>query len=399
MGTSASAGRIEAQYIDTQGEVDAVVASLRNSAVVAFDTEFVGERTYRPELFLVQVATPGAIWVIDPLAPLDLSEFWQALTEPGREVVAVAAREEILFCLRFSGRPPALVFDPQIAAGLLGWSYPLSHTNLVREVLGARVNGGETFTDWTRRPLNPAQLAYAADDVRYLLAMREVLLARASSMGRTDWVMDEGTRAVARVIRSEKEERWWRVGGSSGLSRPDLAVLRALWRWRDGRARELNLPARRVLGDDLLVAMVKRKPTTTDELLSLRGLDRVVVRQGALGIIAAVKSGLEVNAEDLPLQIRGDDPPQVAILVQLAAVVANSIAAKNSVSAALLASASDLQELIRRRLGSDGDEEPFLLQGWRREIIGQPLLDLLDGKVDVAVGDIRDARPLIIRAP
>ncbi len=138
---------MDAQFVDEQQGVARIVEAIRTAPVVAFDTEFVGETAYEPVLCLLQVATASGIWVIDPLARVDVTEFWQMLTEPGREIVAVAARREVLFCLRFAGRSPETIFDPQLTAGLLVWSYPLSHTNLLRLVLDVRVEGGEAYTD------------------------------------------------------------------------------------------------------------------------------------------------------------------------------------------------------------------------------------------------------------
>jgi len=389
---------MDAQFVADQRGVLAVVEAIRAASAVAFDTEFVGEAAYEPVLCLIQIATDTGIWVLDPLANLDLDEFWQMLTEPGREIVAVAPRQEVLFCLRFAGRPPNAIFDPQRAAGLLGWSYPLSHTNLLRQVLDIRVEGGETYTDWQRRPLSPGQLAYAADDVRHLLALRTRLLARAEGMGRLEWISDECARWLARLLETEGEERWWRTSGASNLSRRDLAVLRELWRWRDQRARRRDLPARRIIGDDLLLAVVRRKPKTLEDLFALRGLDRPWVRPEGPSLIAAVDTGLNVPERELPLPLRHDDPPQMSLLVQLASIVANSMAAQNHVDPALLATANDLQELVRWQLAMEGDSRPFLLEGWRGEILGKALVDLLTGRSTVRVNDIHDVSPLAIQS-
>jgi ribonuclease D len=250
--------------------------------------------------------------VIDPLAPIDLNSFWQALTEPDREVVAFAARQELLFCLRYAGRLPGITFDPQLAGGLVGFGYPLSHTNLLLRSLDVRVDGGETYTDWRRRPLSPRQLAYAADDVRHLLLLRENLLERATALGRVHWLEYEGGRLVERVLSADGEERWWRVSGASGLNRRRLGVLRELWRWRDRAARQADQPPRRIMSDDLMVEVAKRSPRSVADLLSLRGVDRPAFRKAAPEIVAAVQTGLDVPEAELPEVRRPVDPPQVA---------------------------------------------------------------------------------------
>lgn len=381
-------------YVDDDEQLAATVEAIRRAPRVGFDTEFVGESTYEPQLCLLQVATEEGIWIVDPLASLDLSNFWEVLTEPGREVIAVAARQEILFCLRYAKRPPADLIDPQLAAGLVGFSYPLSHTNLVLKVLGARVQAGETFTDWRKRPLTRAQLEYAAADVRHLLAMRDQIVSLAETMKREDWVRGECAALVAKAIRREAEEGWARLGSVTGLKPRGQAAARALWRWRDDVARAANVPARRILGDDLMLKVVKRNPPTTAELFALRGFDRPALRKQGQQIVSALKSASELPDEELPNLRRPVDPPQLQLLGQLSAVVANNLAASHRVDPALLATMADLQDLVRWHLGGGEGARPAILEGWRGEILGRPLVDLLDGKSTVRVADARAASPL-----
>jgi ribonuclease D len=389
---------VQSIYVDDARQLAEAVAALRRATVIGFDTEFVGEATYQPVLCLVQVSTGEGIWVIDPLVGLDLSDFWDALTAPGVEIVAVAARQELLFCLRYAKRAPETVFDPQLAAGLLGWGYPMSHTNLLQQILGVRVEGGETFTDWRRRPLSKRQLDYAADDVRHLIGLREKLLLRAKELDREAWLEGEARRFAQRVMESESEERWWRVSGSSGLGRRDLAVLRELWRWRDKAARKADVPAKRVLSDDLMMMIAKRKPATPNDLFALRGFERTSLRREGEALVAAVQEGMRVPDAELPALLRTDDAPQTSLLVQLAAVVANSLAARQKLDPSLLATSSDLQELIRWHLGRGKGEQPAIMQGWRGEILGQALLDLLEGKSAVRVTDVTSSSPIGVEA-
>lgn len=384
----------EATYVDDARQLTAVVSAVRHAPVVGLDTEFVGEHTYEPELCLLQLATGDGVWLVDTLAGIDLSDLWVALTETGREVVAVAARQEIVFCLRHAKRPPAALFDPQVAAGLVGLGYPLSHTNLVRKVLDGRVRAGETLTDWRRRPLSPAQLEYAASDVRHLLAMRNRLITLAERMQREHWVRGECAALLARTLQRDAEESWMRLGAVSDMAPREQALVRELWRWRDGVARAGNRPPRRILGDDLLMQVVKRKPATVADLTALRGFDRPALRREAEQIVAAVRRAGEMPDTELPSLRRRDDPPQVTILGQLCAVVANSLAARHRIDPALLATAADLQQLVRWHLGATAGTPPALLDGWRGEILGGPLLDVLSGKRSVRVADACAASPI-----
>ncbi len=145
-------------YVDDAQKLGELLRDLASQPVIGLDTEFISEGRYEPELCLVQLSTPDQIYIVDPLALSDLKPMWKLLAEPGRELVTVAARQEIKFCQKGADAAPSCVLDLQVAAGLLGFGYPLSHTNLCHRVINARVNGGESFTDWRKRPLRPVQL-------------------------------------------------------------------------------------------------------------------------------------------------------------------------------------------------------------------------------------------------
>jgi ribonuclease D len=380
-----------APYIDSASKLAKLIEELRPHQQIGLDTEFISEGRYEPHLCLLQISAGDKVWIVDPLAVSNLAELWELLVEPEREMVTVAARQEIKFIEKFAGKPPAKMLDLQIAAGLVGYGYPLSHTNLVLRILGEKIHGGESFTDWRKRPLTTVQLKYAADDVRYLLAMREKLLVRADKMKRRTWIESECARMVKDVLR---EEERWRVSGSARLSRRQLAALRELWRWRDRSARQMNLPANRVLGDSMLVEIAKRSPNTSEDLFALRGLDRKLLRDAEREIVGAVTTALELPDEDLPGHIRRDDPPQVGVLTKLLSVAANGLAAEHQVDPALLATTADLQDLVRWKLDPDGQESAVLLLGWRGELLREPLLGILEGRRCVRVGNLAEDNPL-----
>lgn len=389
----------EVVFVEDQRGLTAAVQAIGQAPVVGFDTEFVGESTYEPQLCLLQVSTPERILLIDPLSRIDLREFWLMLTAPGREVVSFGAREELLFCLRYAARLPGSLFDPQVAAGLVGFGYPLSHTNFVRRVLNVDLESSEAYTDWLRRPLSAQQLHYAAADVRHLLAAHGALIDRAERMGRLGWIKSECERLAEVVTESQREERWWRLPRISRLDGRTLAVLRELWRWRENRARAANLPPRRVMADALLVQIARRSPRDIRGLVALRGMARGHLRNAGAEIIAAVHAGLSVLEEELPAlvaAVRHDDPPQVAILGQLLTIFVKTIAFELQVDASLLAATSDLQEVVRWHLGSDDDGPPQVLTGWRGEILEPVLVELLEGKRSVRVRDVTSLSPICI---
>jgi ribonuclease D len=379
-------------YVDSAPKFETLLRQLSSQATIGLDTEFISEGRYEPELCLVQLSTPEEIFIVDPLVFPGLRPMWELLAAPGRELVTVAARQEVKFCAKGADAPPACVLDLQVAAGLLGYGYPLSHTNLCLRILNARVNGGESFTDWRKRPLRPVQLEYAADDVRYLLPMRDKILERAGKLDRTSWVRGECDHLVKSVLR---EDERWRISGSARLSRRQLAVLREVWRWRDRQASNLNVPTSRVLGDSMLIEIARRSPASVDDLFSIRGLDSRMLRKAEQDVVDAVARARSIPEAELPSNERRDDPPQVAVLAKLLSVAVANLAAETNVDTALLATTSDIQEIVRWFLDKEGTPLPEVMEGWRGEILQESLIGFLEGKKVVRVGNVRRPNPLV----
>ncbi|PSH05451.1 MAG: hypothetical protein CXZ00_01825 [Acidobacteria bacterium] len=384
--------QVQALYIDSAQKLEDLLRKLSSQTVIGLDTEFISEGRYEPELCLVQLSTPEEIFIVDPVVLPDLRPMWELLTSPEREIVTVAARQEIKFCFKGAGVAPAHVLDLQVVAGLLGYGYPLSHTNLCLRILNARVNGGESFTDWRKRPLRPVQLEYAADDVRYLMPMRAKLLARAEKLERSSWIRGECDRLVKTVMR---EDERWRISGSTRLSRRQLAVLREVWRWRDKQAQSLNAPAARVLGDSMLIEIARRAPATVEDLFSIRGLDSRLLKKAEQNVVDAVARARSIPESELPSNERRDDPPQVNVLTKLLSVAVGNLAAETNVDTALLATTSDLQDIVRWFLDKEKTPRPEVLDGWRGEILQESLIGFLEGRTVVRVGNVNRPNPLV----
>ena len=247
------------EIVTTESQLRELVRRLADHAHVAFDTEFVSEHTYRSQLCLLQIAAPGILAVVDTLAVPELEPFWRLLAEPGRTTVVHAGREEMGFILHAIKARPAELFDVQVAAGLVDHDYPAGYAAIVRRFLNLPTNKGETRTDWRQRPLTQAQLAYAVDDVRHLERLWRKLEGKLEALGRTPWMREEMATWQDDVEESFVRKRWRRVSGLNGLSRRELAIARELWHWRDAVAEQRDMPPRRVLRDDLLVELCKRK--------------------------------------------------------------------------------------------------------------------------------------------
>ena len=384
--------------IATAADLHELVAHLRACGRFAFDTEFVSEETFEPVLCLIQVATTERLAAIDPLALRDLSPFWEVVIDPAIEVVMHAASEDLRICRFQTGKVPARVFDVQIAAGLVGFGYPLSLVNLIGQAMRVTVMGGETRTDWRRRPLSASQLRYALDDVRYLLDMADFLSGQLADWGRTAWAEAEFAQFVSAIQNRVEEERWRRLPGLHQLSRRALEIARRLSEWRYEEARRTNRPLRQLLRDDLLVAIAKRQPTTRRDMEALRDFNRPHLLSKSGEFLAVIAEAQAVAADELPEAAeRHDEGPGLTMVVSLLAAALAQCCAQYKVASGLVGAANDLKTLIRwHAQGQPEERRPALAQGWRDEVCGQTLLDVLSGRVALRVVDPQSDVPVAL---
>jgi len=386
--------------ITTSSQLAALVERLAGHSHVAFDTEFVSEHTYRSQLCLIQVAAPGTLAVIDTLKVPELDPFWRLLTEPGRTTVVHAGREEMGFILHAIKARPSSLFDVQVASGLVDHDYPAGYASIVRRFLNLPTNKGETRTDWRQRPLTPAQLEYALDDVRHLEQLWRKLDGKLAASGRTDWMRDEMQAWQNDVEESFIRKRWRRVSGLSGLSRRELAIARELWHWRDSVAESRDMPPKRVLRDDLLVELCKRKSADERQISAIRGMQRSDLRHILGGLSEAIRRGLELPEEECPGGERHRaPPPQLAVLGQFLATAVAGVCRQMHLAPALVGTSSDMRDLLAYKLGYFDDEDdrpPLLATGWRADVVGALVDDLLAGRASLRIGDVRSNDPLVI---
>jgi ribonuclease D len=391
-----SPGSFDLVTSDTQ--LRQLVDRLAGHGHVAFDTEFVSEHTYRSQLCLIQVAAPDTLAVIDTLEVRELEPFWQLLTDPGRTTIVHAGREEMGFILQAIRARPASLFDVQVAAGLVDHDYPAGYASIVRRFLNLPTNKGETRTDWRQRPLSPAQLEYAIDDVRHLEKLWRKLQGKLESTGRSAWMQSEMAIWQDDVEESFVRKRWRRVSGLNGLSRRELAIARELWHWRDSVAESRDMPPKRVLRDDLLVELCKRKSADERQISAIRGMQRSDLRHIIHGISEAIARGLALPDEECPGGERHRaPPPQLAVLGQFLATAVAGVCRQMHIAPALVGTASDMRDLLAHKLGYfDGEREPLLASGWRAEMVGSLVDDLLTGRASLRIGDLTSPDPLVI---
>jgi ribonuclease D len=385
------------ETIISSAQLDDFCRRLARADRIGIDTEFVSEDTYRPELCLVQVATQDTLAVIDPYKAGDLTKFWRTLADGEHSTIIHAAREEVNFALTACGSPPAHVFDTQLAAGFCSAEYPSSYGSVVTRFLNARPGKGEQRTDWRRRPLTEEQIDYALEDVRYLLPLYDTLGRKLKKLNRLEWLGEEMERWLTDVQDARDKPRWRRVSGLGNLSSRSLAIVRELWMWRRNEAERRDVPPRRILRDDLIVEVAKRKSDSLEKIRAVRGMLQGFKPDVLAQIAECVRKGLEAPLDDIERPSQEAMPSQLNLLGQFLSPALSSICRNANVATSLAGTATDVRDLIAYRLGFTGgnDEEPPLLaSGWRAELVGHLIEELLAGKTSIRIEDPLSEHPL-----
>ncbi|HUU09130.1 MAG TPA: HRDC domain-containing protein [Phycisphaerae bacterium] len=367
---------------------------LRAAGSVAFDTEFIRERSYRPRICLVQVAGADLVALIDPFR-VDLTPFWDLVLDESIEAVVHAGGQDLEICNLMTGRVPANVFDVQVAAGLVGLPYPLSYEKLVKQVAGVRIGKAETFSDWSQRPLTPGQLRYAVADVLYLPSVRERLGRGLDERGRMAWMREEMQRLEAEelYLRSAREA-WLRVRRLGGLSRRQLAVIRELAEWREAAAEQADVPTRTLLRDEVLVGLARRMPAGVRDLHAIRGLPHPLVDRAGRDMLAAIRRGRESPEPGWPdAADTREGGPAERMLADLAAVAGQGLCLAGEVAPGLLAARADYEEVAEwvAQGGKEAESAPRLLRGWRGEFAGRTIEAVLAGRAALRLTGPPDA--------
>jgi ribonuclease D len=372
----------QSHYIDSADALQALCARIRRRPWIALDTEFIRESTYFPRLCLLQLASDDDTACIDPLALATLDPLVEILLDPAILKVFHACGQDMEIFYHACGRLPAPVFDTQLAAPLLGLASQPSYASLVQELLGTTLSKSHTRTDWCRRPLSAQQLAYALDDVRYLGPLYLKLRAALEERGRLAWLQEDfAALSDPERYRNPPEKAWRRIRATGKLTGRRLAVLKALAAWREERARREDRPRGWLLPDEALLDIARMSPADMEQLASLRSLKRQSVQDYGAEILALIRQTRAAPAPDAePAAVRAGplDARQEALADIMMALV-RLRGAESAVNPALLASRDELARLIL------GQTDVELLHGWKRNLIGDDLLRLMQGGLRLRV--------------
>jgi ribonuclease D len=367
----------------------------RETGRLGVDTEFMGEGRYRALLCLVQVAVDDGdgesrVEVLDPLeGGLDPSPLAAVLADPEIEVVMHAGRQDVALLRRVWQTEVTNVFDTQIAAGFAGLRAQLGYEPLLSEILGVRLRKTASFTKWDARPLSPEQVEYAREDVLHLLQLAGALQDRLADMGRLEWAREE-----CRFLEDASDVRdvdtvFERLPRVNSLDPAQRAVARELAAWREQTAREADRPVQTILSDAGLVEIAKRRPKSLERLKQIRGVNEATLHRRGKALLEVVERGRERE----PIPVLGERPaqplPEDAMLIALGEALVRMRALESKLAYELIAAKADLQKIALAV--RDGREEPDVrtLQGWRRELVGEELIELLHGRLTLGVGPDR----------
>jgi ribonuclease D len=375
--------------------LDELAAAAHASGRIALDTEFMGEGRYRTLLCLVQLAVGGSstdipeqrIELLDPLAEdLDAAPLAAVLADPAVQVVVHAGRQDVALIRRRLQTEVANVFDTQVAAGFAGLGAQSSYESLLADLLGLRVKKSASFTRWDARPLSAEQREYAREDVVHLLELAAELERRLDASGRLQWAQEECVMLERSSDERDLERIFMRLPRIRGMSPSSRPVARELVEWRERTASRHDRPVQSVLSDAALVEIAKRKPASRRELEQIRGVGTGGGQRRAEDLLEVIKSGRGRPPDPAPAEERGAAPrPDDAPLVALAEALIRARARQVGLAYELLAARADLQAIVTSHREGNGEADVRTLRGWRRELVGAELLELLDGHLSLSV--------------
>jgi ribonuclease D len=368
------------KFIDTQDAFHQFCQQIKDSNWLAIDTEFLREKTYHPQLCLIQIANDDVIACVDPLAITDLTELLDILYKPDMTLVFHAARQDLELFFLLRDALPQNLFDTQLAATVLGYGDQIGYGKLVKECLDVDLDKSHSRTDWSKRPLDQAQIDYAADDVRYLRKLYPILKSSLNEKGRLTWLSDDFTKLTdIKTYTPAPDKIWRKVKGAGRLKGVQLAILQKISQWREHKAIEKNRPRRWILKDEVVLDLARIAPKSTDKLKKIRGLEDKTISKHGQTLINEIEKAKSLPESEWPI-IKQPIPltnEQEALIDALMALLRH-YCAEQSIAPAAVATRKDIELLVR------GEPDISLVTGWRREIVGQYLEQFLRGELNIS---------------
>lgn len=369
------------QYINRPEQLPLLCEQIQQEPWVALDTEFLREKTYYPKFCLLQIAAPGWVACVDPLAIADLSPLFEAIYNPGIVKVLHSCRQDLEIFFQITGRIPGPIFDTQIAAPLLGFQENPGYAMLVSSFLNINLNKAHTRTDWTQRPLSEDQIQYAADDVIYLCKIYTMMCEQLEKLGRLNWLeSDFALLNNPELYQLSPENAWLKIRGKNKLTGRQLSILQSLCEWREQTAQTENKPRNWLFPDDMLLELAKLQPVNLSDLGKIRSINERSVNRYGKVLCELIDAARQRPPKPLTEKDRpGKKTQQHEAVMDVLSAVVRIRAEQNSLNPVILATRKELEQLVF------GDPECPLLHGWRYNMAGQELLGLLQGRYSLSL--------------
>ncbi|TNF98727.1 MAG: ribonuclease D, partial [Gammaproteobacteria bacterium] len=368
-------------YIDSDIALEKFCSNIQNAEFIAIDTEFMRERTYFPKLCLIQVATPEQSACIDPFSIQDFHPLIDLFTNQKINKVLHSASQDMEIFLHTFKTLPFPVFDTQIAATLTGAGEQIAYARLVNDMLGVQLDKSHTRTDWSKRPLEPAQLQYAADDVRYLAQIYPLQRQQLETTGRIDWLTADFEKlSDPNTWKPDPENIWRKVKGIGKLRGIEIAIVKYLAKFRENAAMQADKPRRFIISDDLLIDLARSKPSSIEAIERRRGYNPGLIKKYGQDFLECIKHAQQLPQSEWPAAPSGK--PLTAnqeILADILMGLVKQQAQKFQLSPSLLANRKSIEKLARGQRNID------LLSGWRFEHGGKTIVDFLDGNICIGI--------------
>lgn len=370
------------QFIKTPEELADWLNKIEKTTWIGIDTEFISEGKFTPLLCLIQIATADGLFLIDALSVGSLRAFWERICREDTKIIVHACRSEMEFCHHAIGRIPRNVFDIQLAAGFVGSDYPSGFKAIGEHFARIILPKAETRTNWQKRPLSMLQIDYALNDVCYLNDIANGILQKLKETKRLSWFQEEMSSLLESLLISFEKEDWTELPGILHLTPNECAVAKALWDWRRHEAESHNRPECRILRDDLIVELAKRKTADPERIAALRGMQYLQKSiQRIAEVIAEALAGSDV---DLPEPLYENSFPQYSTICQFIRTALYDFSRQKNIALSLIATPRDIREYIASCYKTlPRSRKARLRSGWRRKLLGPLLKELMSGNIAI----------------
>ena len=368
-------------YVDNNEKLAQLCGKIKDAPLLILDTEFIREKTYRAKLCLIQIATDNIIACVDPIALGDLSSLMDIINDESKLKILHAARQDYEIFYDLNHKLPQPIFDSQIAASLLGYGEQVGYASLVEKLLGVQLDKAHTRTDWSKRPLSQAQIQYASDDVYYLRQLYPLLKNSLAEQGRENWLDDEfASLCNPELYVTNPKDAWSKVKGINRLRPRQLAAAMNISEWREEMAIKKDRPRRWILPDDILLAAAQLLPKNSTQLESIANIKKATLENSGEIILSCVKNALELEQENLPSVKK---PKRLSadqeIVADLLMTQIKMVAKEQNISPANIANRKMIEKVI------NGETDIALLNGWRYQLAGRTIQELLSGKIALKI--------------